>query len=55
MYYHDRQAFVEHIQDLGLNLDDFIFEEFDVDTANGALFDDYEFLKHAYMYDEYEM
>ena len=55
MYYHDRQAFVEHIQDLGLNLDDFIFEEFDVNTANGALFDDYEFLKHAYMYDEYEM
>ena len=38
---------------MGLNEDDFILEDFDVDDANEFLLDNYEFLKTSYeVYDE---
>lgn len=48
MYYHNRDEFIETIKEYGLSEDDFIFEDFDLDTYNEMIIDDFEFLKNVY-------
>lgn len=48
LYYHDHEAFIEAIDDIGLDEDDFIFDEFDKDTVNELLFEEYDFLQNVY-------
>lgn len=54
LYYSDRKEFLKTIEEYGLSDSDFVFEEFDVDTYNEMLLEDFEFLKMTYeMNDEF--
>lgn len=48
MYYKDYDEFIEKIHDFGLDGDDFIFDDFDVDVANEMFLEDFEFLRRNY-------
>ncbi|WP_050638572.1 IS1096 element passenger TnpR family protein [Candidatus Stoquefichus sp. SB1] len=48
LYYMNRKEFLKTIDEYGLSDEDFIFEEFDIDTYNEMLIDDFEYLKMAY-------
>lgn len=53
LYYENQEEFLRVVSEMGLNEDDFILEDFDVDDANEFLLDNYEFLKTSYeVYDE---
>lgn len=48
LYFDDRQSFFETIAEYGLTESDFVLEDFDVDTYNEMLIEDFEYLKTVY-------
>lgn len=55
MYYTDYEMFIERIQDFGLDEDDFVFDDFDKDSANEMFVENFEFLRRAYEDSEEEL
>lgn len=55
MYYTDYEMFIERIQDFGLDEEDFIFDDFDLDASNEMFVENFEFLRRAYEDGEEEL
>lgn len=55
LYYDNREAFLETIQEYGLSDSDFVFEDFDVSADNEMIIEEFEYLKMNYeMPEEFE-